>query len=73
MMLGISLGDHVENVETRRRTRVEDVIARIARMKKRCLDDIGEKTGREDGIMEHGRGGLCSGMDHEKLLKEEEA
>jgi len=32
-MLGISLGEgHVENVEMRRRTRVEDVTVRIARM-----------------------------------------
>jgi len=43
--LGISFGDHVEDVEIRRRTRVEDV---IARMMKRWLDDIGEKAGREE-------------------------
>jgi len=37
MMLRISLGEHVKNVETKKGTRVDDVIARIARWTKRLV------------------------------------
>lgn len=43
-ILSITLRDRVRNVEIRRRTQVEDIIERIARLKWMCVGHIARMT-----------------------------
>jgi len=45
-MLGVSLRDHMQNEEIRKRTKVDDVIEHIARQKWRWVGHVGQDNDR---------------------------